>query len=115
MAEPTNKSEMRLCAIRVLSAMINGSLDVHAGCRELVALRNRGCEFIPIDFVGFDSELDLVPPPAVQPLWERSALDEAMKGFDAYRAVILSSVKELLGQLSSNTANTTGGQNEDEH
>ena len=51
--------------------MLDDDSAVIPGLRRLVTLRHDGDEFIPIEFVGFDSELDGVPTPNSRyHLWE---------------------------------------------
>jgi hypothetical protein len=63
-------------------------------------MHSDGSSLVPEDFKVFDSELDLVPSPDTQPLWEPSALKEAMAGFDSYRSVILTRAQDLLDELT---------------
>ena len=58
--------------------MIDDDSAVLSGLRRLVALRHSGYEFIPIAFVAFDSELEVVPTPDRYHLWDAAALAERL-------------------------------------
>jgi len=59
---------------RILCGFIDGTFNVVAGCRELTQLYHHGHTWIPIIFVGLDSELDIVPPAETHHLWNQEAL-----------------------------------------
>lgn len=40
----------------IAEALLNSSVPIEEGCSQLAEMRERGAEFIPIVFVGFDSE-----------------------------------------------------------
>jgi hypothetical protein len=50
--------------------MLEDPDSVIPGLRDLVRLRHDGYPDIPIEFVGFDSEMDGVPTPDHYHLWD---------------------------------------------
>jgi hypothetical protein len=53
----------RYRVMRVLESMIRGGPALLPGLRQLVGLYHQGYEFIPIEFVGCESETDSIPGP----------------------------------------------------
>lgn len=70
----------------ILRGMIEGTAGIISGCKELARLFWKGNGFIPIIFVGFDSELD-------------KAIDESSKIVSDSKQVILPVVNNLLNAL----------------
>jgi hypothetical protein len=84
---------------RVLRSMLEEESAIVAGLRRLVALRNEGHDFIPIAFVGFDSETDDVPTADRYPLWNAAALAELQARTRPYFKHIQQACRELLDHL----------------
>jgi len=70
----------------ILAGMIEGTVGIIEGCRELNRLFWQGNGFIPIIFVGYDSELD-------------GAIDETSEVINCYREAILIEANKLLLSL----------------
>jgi hypothetical protein len=79
--------------------MLDDDAAVIPGLRRLVTLRHDGDEFIPIEFVGFDSELDGVPTPDRYHLWDASALAERLATTGPYLKHVQQACRELLDDL----------------
>lgn len=71
---------------QILQGMNEGTTGLINGCRELSKLFWEGNGFIPIIFIGFDSELD-------------SAIDESSKIVSDYRHGILIEANKLVNVL----------------
>jgi hypothetical protein len=84
---------------RILRSMLEDEAAVIAGLRRLVALRHAGDEFIPIEFVGFDSETDGVPTPDRYRLWDATALEEVLSSTRPYLQQVQQACRELLDDL----------------
>jgi hypothetical protein len=84
---------------RTLELMLKDEEDLLVGLRTLVHLRHRGYEFIPIEFVGFESETDSIPSPEAYHLWEPAALADLLARGAPYRAQIKAASEELLNEL----------------
>jgi hypothetical protein len=65
----------------ILQGMIEGTVGIIKGCRELTSLFWKGYGFIPIIFVGWDSELDnaINETSEVVGYYKQQVLDEAGK------------------------------------
>jgi hypothetical protein len=83
----------------ILQKMLHDQGAVIPGLRELVRLRHDGNEDIPIEFVGFDSELDGVPSPEHCHLWKPMFLAQVLSRQEPYLRSIQRSCEELLGHL----------------
>jgi hypothetical protein len=83
----------------ILKSMLHDRTAVIPGLRKLVRLRHDGNEDIPIEFVGFDSELDDVPSPEHYHLWESAFLTELIGRKEPYLRLIQQSCAELLDDL----------------
>ncbi|HEY7373928.1 MAG TPA: hypothetical protein VIF57_17340 [Polyangia bacterium] len=83
----------------ILQRMLDDQGAVIPGLRELVRLRHDGNEDIPIEFVGFDSDLDGLPSPEHYHLWDPAFLAEIRGRNEPYLRSILRSCRELLGRL----------------
>jgi hypothetical protein len=83
----------------ILVAMVENPAAVIPGLRRLVRLQQDGNEDIPIEFVGFDSELDEVPSPDRYHLWEPASLAEILRRTEPYLRSIQQSCVELLDGL----------------
>ena len=83
----------------ILRRMIDDRAAVIPGLRELLRLRNDGSEDVPIEFVGFDSELDGVPSPENYHRWEPAFLAEILRRKEPYLRSIQRSSAELLDSL----------------
>jgi hypothetical protein len=85
---------------QLLNGMLYGSIDLLTGVRELSRLHSGGLDFIPVAFVGFDSETDSIPTSDKYHLWDQDALKEKLKELnDIYRESILDECRALLSQL----------------
>jgi hypothetical protein len=84
---------------QLLRGMLDESIDLLTGLRELSRLHSAGVRFIPIIFVGYDSETDSIPTPDEYYLWNQEALREKLKELDRYRKAILSECGILLERL----------------
>ncbi len=88
-------------AIIVLENMLNEKVTLPSGCLQLTHLRNGGGEqIIPIEFVGYESELDTVPEPENYHLWDAQALQRQLQRLDWYKNDILALVRGTLYNLS---------------
>jgi len=94
---PGNLARYRIRSI--LQGMLGDRAAVIPGLRELVRLRHDGNEDIPIEFVGFDSELDGLPSPGHYHLWEPAFLAEILARKEPYLRSIQRSCAELLSRL----------------
>ena len=84
----------------ILQNMLDDPAAVIPGLRKLVRLRHDGTGDIPIEFVGFDSELDGVPSPRRCRLWEPAFLAGMSFGRkEPYLRLIQQSCAELLNRL----------------
>jgi hypothetical protein len=90
---------------KILRQMINGSLDLVSGCRDLTHLHHKGFDFIPIRFVGFDSELDSIPLPEQYHLWNPEALEKYLRKVEPYQDDIIQISKEILTKLEQEFLN----------
>jgi hypothetical protein len=84
---------------RTLESMLREDEALLDGLRKLVRLRHQGCEFIPIEFVGFESETDSIPSPQAYHLWEPAVLADLLARGVPYRAQIRASTEGLLNEL----------------
>jgi hypothetical protein len=84
---------------RILSSMLDEESAVIPGLRRLVTLRHDSDEFIPIEFVGFDSELDGVPTPDRYHLWDAAALAARLAMTGPYLKQVQQACRELLDDL----------------
>ena len=91
--------DARLVVRELCDRLLSGELNVWDGCRLLANRHRDGHEWIPIAFMGFDSELDGLPHPATHHLWDAAALERKLRGFPRYRDVILGRVRELRDSL----------------
>jgi hypothetical protein len=85
---------------RILSSMLDDDSTVIPGLRRLVTLRHDSAELIPIEFVGFDSELDGVPTPDRYHLWEAAALAARLTTTGPYLKQVQQACRELLDDLA---------------
>ncbi len=87
-------------ARRLANGIIDGELDLLECIRGLASLRQQGNEWIPIEFVGIDSELDELPDPGRYYLWDRDALAEkiaeSMVVIENHRVVATKAAKRML-------------------
>lgn len=90
---------------RVLQQMIDGTLDLVSGCRLLTSMYYSGYDFIPIQFVGFDSELDWIPVPEQYHLWNPEALKTYLRKIDLYRDDIIEASQKLLATVEQDLSN----------
>jgi hypothetical protein len=89
----------RYRVVRILEFMLKDDESLLEGLRRLVQLRHDGCDFIPIEFVGFDSETDSIPSPKAYHLWEPAALANLLARVAPYRRQISDATRELLDDL----------------
>jgi hypothetical protein len=87
----------------ILEGMLNGTMDLVSGCRRLSKYWNQQNEWIPVIFVGYDSELDEVPLPEQYGLWSKAALGEKLEKVEFYRADILKACENFLKELNGNS------------
>ena len=80
--------------------MLDDDSAVIPGLRGLVTLRHDSDELIPIEFVGFDSELDGVPTPDRYHLWDAAALAERLATTGPYLKQVQQACRELLDDLA---------------
>ena len=80
--------------------MLDDDSAVIPGLRKLVTLRHDNDEFIPIDFVAFDSELDGVPTPDRYHLWDAAALAERLAATGACLKQVQQTCRDLLDDLA---------------
>ena len=85
---------------RILRSMLEDDSAVLVGLRRLVALRHEGYEFIPIEFVGFDSESDGIPTPDRYRKWDATALAELLARTQPYLKQVQQACRELLDDLA---------------
>ena len=85
---------------RILRSMLDDDSAVIPGLRRLVTLRHESDELIPIEFVGFDSELDGVPTPDRYHLWDAAALAERLATTGPYLKQVQQACRELLDDLA---------------
>jgi hypothetical protein len=85
---------------RILRSMLEDEAAVIVGLRKLVVLRHSGDEFIPIEFVGFDSETDGVPTPDRYRLWAPPALAELLARTRPYLEQVQQACRALLDDLA---------------
>lgn len=83
----------------ILKSMVDDRAAVIPGLQKLVRLRHDGNNDIPIEFVGFDSELDGVPSPEHYHLWEPAFLAEILARKEPYFRSIQQTCAELLTAL----------------
>src|SRR5450631_3535788 len=81
---------------RILESMIRGGSALLPGLRQLVELYHNGYEFIPIDFVGHESETDSIPGPQTYHLWDPTALARVLSESLPYQEEIRKDAIALL-------------------
>lgn len=84
---------------RTLQAMLQNDEALLPGLRTLVRLRREGCGFIPIEFVGFESETDDLPGPAVYHRWNDRARADVLGQSLVYQRKIKDAAQSLLDEL----------------
>jgi hypothetical protein len=89
----------RARVILTLRGMLNGSVNLLVGLRELAHMHYAGYAFIPVEFAGYESETDTVPEPSQYGSWEPHALEHALQPLYLYREGILQATGELLRTL----------------
>jgi len=84
----------------VLCGLINGTFNVFEACDKLAWWHHEGVLWIPIIFVGIESELDSAPHPAQYNKWEPSALAaklaEVEPWVSSYRNLAQAEARQLL-------------------
>ncbi len=84
----------------VLCDFVHGRLSVFESCARLVWWRNNGVSWIPVVFVGIDSELDNAPRPDQYHHWEPEALAAKLAEVEPwvakYHALALAEARHLL-------------------
>jgi hypothetical protein len=89
---------VRQRAIVILQLMLEGSMALTTGCRQMAQLYHETKEeIIPIEFVGYDS----VPEPDKYHLWDKKALAKQLERVDWYKEGVMSLAKETLERLLS--------------
>jgi hypothetical protein len=72
-------------ARRVAREFLDGHRDLWSTSATLATIwRTDGEEWVPIEFVGIDSELDSIPPPGARAVWDAGALAARLKDADAW-------------------------------
>jgi len=94
---PGNLRRYRIRSI--VRGMIEDPLAVVPGLQGLVRLWHEGCDDVPIEFVGFDSEMDGVPTPEHYHRWEQAFLAELLVRKAPYVKSIQQVCEELLHDL----------------
>jgi hypothetical protein len=85
--------------LQILRSMIDDDSAVVGGLRKLAALRHDDDDYIPIEFVGFDSETDGVPTPDRYHLWDAAALAERLAKTRPYLKRVQGACRELVDDL----------------
>jgi hypothetical protein len=92
----------------LLRGLIDGTVDVVTACHRLTQLYHYGYTWIPIIFVGLDSELDIVPPSDTYHQWNPQALEQKLKEAEpviaAYRTRAQTEAQKLLDDYFSTEA-----------
>jgi hypothetical protein len=87
-------------AKRLAEGLISGTVDLLVAVRQLAQLNQEGNKWIPVVFVGIDSELDVVPRVEQYPLWDQQALASKLESLqpliEHYRVVAIAAAKEIL-------------------
>ena len=87
-------------AHRLAVGLIDGTIELQVAVRALSRLYNEGNHWVPIIFVGIDSELDAVPSPEQQRHWAPEALETKLKELEPlvehWRQGAIQAAKELL-------------------
>jgi hypothetical protein len=84
---------------RILESIIRGGSALLPGLRKLVGLYHQGYEFIPIEFVGYESETDSIPGPNTYHLWDPAALARVLSDSLPYQEEIRKDAIALLEDL----------------
>ena len=84
---------------RILESMIPGGPALLPALRQLVGLYHQGYEFIPIEFVGYESETDSIPGPKTYHLWDPAALARVLSDSVPYQEKIRKNAISLLEDL----------------
>ncbi len=87
--------------VLILKEMIADKIPLVRGLRQLVKLYHNGYDFIPINFVGYESETDSVPDPKQKHLWNGLAFWRGQRSLRLYRNAILREAKKFLEDLTS--------------
>lgn len=84
----------------VLCGLVTGTLNVFDACDRLTWWHNQGAEWIPILFVGIESELDAAPHPGFYGQWEPQALAARLAEVEPwvahYRELAQAEARQLL-------------------
>jgi hypothetical protein len=95
-------------ARRVAKALVHGTIDVIDGVRALARLNQEGNIWVPVIFVGLDSELDQVPRAKQWPLWDQESLAATLNRLQPLiehcRRQAIEAAKELLKEPECPTA-----------
>jgi hypothetical protein len=99
-SESETKATAAVRARRLCEGLLDGSVELLAGLRELCRLHHQpgGDEVVPDVFLGLHSDTDRFPGPAQYALWEPEALREHLAELEQYRPRILSAAREFLGR-----------------
>ena len=84
---------------RILESMIRDGSALLPGLRQLVRLYHQGYEFIPIEFVGYESETDSIPDPQTYHHWDPAALARVLSESLPYQEEIRKDAIALLEDL----------------
>lgn len=83
----------------IARGLLDRRIDPVDACRALARLHHEGVAAVAVIWVGFDSELDVIPPPDARAHWSAGALARAMAQLKAYHPRILAEAAALLRAL----------------
>jgi hypothetical protein len=87
-------------AKRLAEGLISGAIDLLVAVRHLAQLYWEGNKWVPVVFVGIDSELDVLPRVEQYPLWDEQALASKLESLqpviEHYRVLAIAAAKEIL-------------------
>jgi len=87
--------------ISILRLMLAEEIPLVRGLRQLTRLERKGYGFIPVSFVGYESETDSVPDPKDKARWNSIAYKLAHRPLRIYRKAIIQEAKKFLKQLEA--------------
>jgi hypothetical protein len=86
---------------QILEGMIEGKINIINGCQDLSNFEvMEEHEFFGYDFTEHLSNFHHIPLPEEYHLWNNSALEEKLKELETYKQKVLTSVKDLLKEIS---------------
>ncbi|HEX4825154.1 MAG TPA: hypothetical protein VFV19_12680 [Candidatus Polarisedimenticolaceae bacterium] len=88
-------------AERLAKGLLDGTVELFAAVRGLAELHSEGHVWVPVVFVGIDSELGEIPRPGQYALWDDKALaarlEAARPMIEHWRRVAVKAAKEITG------------------